>query len=161
MGPFCESDAGNKWILVMIDYLLKWLVAVALLDKKAEMVAWVFVEQLVCIHGAPECLLSDQGKEFLNEVLLSVNNELWVHCLKTTAYHPQTDGLTERFNLMLQNMLSMYVADHQCDWDTYIPYVLAAYCCLVNEAMLETPFYLVFGWDHYLPIDVSLGLPRA
>jgi hypothetical protein len=129
--------------------------------KKAKTVARAFVEHLVCVHGAPECLILDQGKEFLNEVLVNINNDLWVHHLKTTAYHPQTDGLMERFNLTLQNMLSMYVAEHQCDWDTYIPYVLAAYHCSVNEATRETPFYLVFSWDHYLPINVSLGLPQV
>jgi hypothetical protein len=145
----------------MIDYLTKWPIAVALPDKKAETVARAFVEELICVHGAPESILSDQGREFLNEVLTSINSDLHVHRLKTSAYHPQTDGLTERFNSTLQNMLSMYVADHQRDWDIYIPYVLAAYRCSVNEATLETPFYLMYGRDHYMPIDVSLGLPRA
>jgi hypothetical protein len=55
----------------------------------------------------------------------------------------------------------MYMMEHQHNWDTYIPYVLAAYQCLVNEATLKTPFDLTYGRDHYLPIDVSLGLLRA
>lgn len=126
-----------------------------------EIVVWVFVEQLVCVHSAPECLLSDQGKEFLNEVLSSMNNDLWVHHIKTTMYHPQTNSLTERFNSTLQNMLSMYIAEHQHNWDTYIPYMLVAYHCSVNKATMETPFYLVFGQDHYLPIDMLLRLPQA
>ncbi|ELR23829.1 integrase core domain containing protein [Acanthamoeba castellanii str. Neff] len=133
MGPFQESDSGNKWILIMIDYLTKWPVVVALPDKRAETVARAFVEQLVCNHGAPECLLSDQGHKFLNKVLASVNANL------------HTDGLTKQFNSTLQNMLSMYVTEHQCDWDTYIPYVLAAYWCSVNKATLKTPFYLMYG----------------
>jgi hypothetical protein len=161
MGPFWESDLGNKWILVMIDYLMKWPVVVALLDKWAETVVRAFVEQLVCNHGALECLLSDQGCEFLNEVLISVNADLCVHCLKMLVYHLQTDGLTECFNSTLQNMLSMYVTEHQRDWDTYIPYVLVVYWCSVNKATLEMPFYLMYGQDHYLPINVSLGLPQA
>ncbi len=161
MGLFQESDVGNKWILVMINYLTKWPIAVPLPNKCATMVAWAFVEQLVCVHGAPESLLLDKGCEFLNEVLASMNLDLHVHCLKTLAYHPQTDGLMEHFNSMLQNMLSMYVSDHQCNWDTYIPYVLAAYCCSVNKAMMEMLFFLTFGRDHYLPINVSLSLPQV
>jgi hypothetical protein len=106
---------------------------------------WHIVKQLVCNHGALECLLSNQGCEFLNEVLISVNTDLCVHCLKMLAYHLQMDSLTERFNSMLQNMLSMYVTEHQCNWDTYIPYVLVVYWCLVNEVTLETPFYLMYG----------------
>jgi hypothetical protein len=161
MGPFHKSDAGNKWILMMIDYLTKWPITVALPNKKAETIVWAFVEDLICVHGAPESLLSNQGHKFLNEVLAGINNDLQVHQLKTSVYHPQTNGLTEQFNSTLQNMLSMYIADHQRDWDIYIPYVLVAYQCSVNEATLETPFYLMFGRDHYLLIDVSLSLPQA
>src|SRR3989344_396490 len=145
----------------MIDYLTKWPIAVPLPNKCATTVTQAFVEQLVCVHGAPESLLSDQGPEFLNEVLTSMNSDLHIHRLKTSAYHPQMDGLTEHFNSTLQNMLSMYMSDHQRDWDTYIPCVLATYHCSVNEAMMETLFFLTFGRDHYLPIDVSLGLPWA
>ncbi len=160
MGPFHPTDRGNRWILVMVDYLSKWPIAVALPDKKADTVAKAFVEHLVCVHGAPECLLSDQGKEFLNDVLQRVNEDLAIHKLKTSAYHPQTDGLVERFNSTLQNMLSMYVADNQRDWDAYLPYVLSAYRSTVHEATKETPFFLVYGRDHYLPLDVTLGLSR-
>jgi hypothetical protein len=161
MGPFQESDSGNKWILIMIDYLTKWPVIMALPDKQAETMARAFIKQLVCNHRAPECLLSNQGREFLNEVLISVNADLCVHCLKMLVYHLQTDGLTECFNSTLQNMLSMYVTEHQRDWDTYIPYVLVVYWCSVNKATLEMPFYLMYGQDHYLPINILLGLPQA
>jgi hypothetical protein len=161
MGPFRETDQGNRWILVMVDYLSKWPIAVPLPDKKAETVARAFVEHLVCVHGAPESVLSDQGREFLNEVMQSVNADLRIHKLKTSAYHPQTDGLVERFNSTLQTMISMYVADHQRDWDAYMPYVLSAYRCSVHEATQETPFFLVYGRDPFLPIDIAMGLPRT
>ncbi len=69
MELFHPTNGGNQWILIMVDYLSKWPIAVTLPDKKADTTTKVFVEQLVCMHRAPECLLSDQGKEFLNDVL--------------------------------------------------------------------------------------------
>ena len=76
--------------------------------------------------------------------------------LNTTAYHPQTNGLTERFNHTLAQMLSMYVADNQKDWDVYLPYVLFAYRTTVHETMQEQPFKLLYGREARLPIDVML-----
>lgn len=158
MGLFSPTNTGNWWICVVVDYLTKWPIAVALPDKQVAMVACAFVEHVVCVHGAPESVLSDQGWEFLNDVLKRVNNDLHIHKLTTSAYHPQTDGLAEWFNGTLQNMLSMYVVDDQKDWDLYLPYVLAVYRAMVHESTKETPFYLVYGCDHYLLLDVVLGL---
>jgi hypothetical protein len=144
----------------MVDYLLKWPIVVTLPDKKADTAVKAFVEQLVCVHGAPECLLSDQGKEFLNDVLWCMNDDLAIHKLNMLTYHPQMDRLVEQFNATLQGMLSMYIADNQCNWDTYLPYVLVAYQLTMHNATWETPFFLVYRWDHYLLLDVSLGLPQ-
>jgi len=129
-------------------------------DKQAATVAHAFVEHMVCVHGAPESVLSDQGWEFLNNVLKRVNDDLHVHKLTTSAYHPQTDRLAKWFNGTLQNMLSMYMADNQKDWDSYLPYVLAVYRAAVHELTKETLFFLVYGCDHYLLLDVALGLPQ-
>lgn len=79
----------------------------------------------------------------------------------TTAYHPQTDGLVERFNATLATMLSMYVSSHQRDWDEFIPYVLFAYRTSIQETTQETPFYLMYGRDARLPIDVALTQPTV
>lgn len=92
------------------------------------------------------------------DVLWGVNEDLHLHKLTMLAYHPQTDRLVEWFNSTLQNMLSMYVADDQKDWDSYLPYVLAVYWSTVHELTRETPFYMVYGHNHYLPINMALGL---
>jgi len=132
-------------MVVMVNHLTKWPITVPLLDKTVELVAWAFVEELMCMHGAPESVLSDQGRKFLNEVLQWVNTNLQIHKLKTMAYHPQTNSLVERFNSMLQTMISMYMASHQQDCDAYLPYVLLAYHCSMHNSMQESPFFLVYG----------------
>src|SRR5206468_2489287 len=67
------------------------------------------------------------------------------------AYHPQTNGLTERFNKTLLEMLSMYVSKQQGDWDEYLPYVVHAYNTSVHVSTGETPFYLTRGHDARQP----------
>ncbi len=79
--------------------------------------------------------------------------------INTTSYRPQCNGLTERFNAKLTTIISMYVNQHHTDWDTYIPYALFAYRTAIQETTKESPFYLLYGRDPRLPIDVSL-LPR-
>jgi hypothetical protein len=69
------------------------------------------------------------------------------------------DRLVEQFNATLQSMLRMYIADNQCNWDTYLPYVLAAYWSTMHDVTQDTPFFLVYMQDHYLPLNVSLSLP--
>ncbi len=92
-------------------------------------------------------LLSDQGPEFLSGVVREVCRIANINHIFTSAYHPQTDGLQERFNGTLIQMLSMYVNKHQTDWDQFIPYCLFAYRTAVQESTKETPFYLLYNRD--------------
>ena len=108
-------------------------------------------------HGALLTLLSDIGKNFLSKLVQEIYDLFKVKKFNTTAYQPQTDGLTERFNHTLCTMLSMYVSKHQRDWDRFIPFALFAYRTAVQDSAKETPFYLVYGRDPCLPLDVVLS----
>ena len=79
--------------------------------------------------------------------------------INTTSYHPQTDGLTERFSHTLCSMLAIYVSKHQRDWDRFIPFALFAYRTAIQESTKETPFYLIYGRDPCLPLDVLPSAP--
>lgn len=158
MGPLPKTDKGNQYIVVFIDYFTKWPEAFALPDIKAETVARVFVEEVVCRYGAPVALLSDQGKQFKSTLLKEINSYLHIHKQFTTAYHPQTDGLVERMNSTLQHMLKAYTDSGQKDWDLWLPYVLFAYRTSAHESTKESPFYLMFARDSHAPVDVTLGV---
>jgi hypothetical protein len=157
VGPLPETRNGNKWILVFSDYVSKWPEAFAVKEATATEVARHLVEDIVCRHGAPRRLLSDRGKAFLAQVIKETNKVLRIHKVNTSAYHPQTDGLVEKLNGTLETMLSMYVAEDQKDWDEYLPYILFAYRSTPHESTKETPFFLTYGRDPRLPINVSLG----
>ena len=151
---------GNQYVLVFLDYLTKWVEAFPIKDQKAETVARVLVEEVICRHGAPERLLSDRGANFLSELIAEVCRLMRIKKLNTSGYHPQTDGLVERFHRTLISMLSMYVEKHARDWDRFLPFMLYAYRVTAQESTKESPFYLLYGRDARQPLEEALDCPR-
>ena len=100
---------GNQYALVFIDYLTKWVEVVAIPDQTAETIARMFVELIVCRHGAPWELLSDRGANFLSDLVAAVCNLFDIQKVNTSGYHPQTNWLCERFNSTLIQMLAKTV----------------------------------------------------
>ena len=98
VGPLPVTAQGHQYILVMGDHFTKWVEAVPLANQTAETVARAFVENVVARHGVPVKLLTDQRSNFESELMKEVFRILGVHKLRTSAYHPQTDGQVERFN---------------------------------------------------------------
>lgn len=128
-------------------------------NADATTTAKVFIEEVVCRHGAPRQLLSDNGKNFRSNLVKEICKLMNTKKTFTTAYHPETDGLVERFNGTLTAMLSMYVSGHQRDWDTFIPFVLFAYRTSLHESIQETPFFLMHGRDPVLPVEAVMCPP--
>ena len=114
---------NNRWILVVVtEYLTKWMEVEALPDATAETIGQVFCGKgVLARHGAPKRILTDRGANFLSEMFQKVNGLLGIQQSSTTAYHPQTNALTERFNRTLVDMLSIYVGENQDDWDEFLP----------------------------------------
>ena len=112
------------------------------------------VEEVVLKHGAPNEMISDRGRNFLSNLVKDINQLCQTSHLLTTAYHPQTNGLTERFNKTLADMLSMYVDVEQKNWDTILPFVTFAYNSAKQETTGFSPFFLVHGRDIQTPLDV-------
>ena len=81
--------------------------------------------------------------------------------MNTTAYHPQTNGLTERFNATLCQMLSSYCNESQTDWDVFLPIVLFAYRVSMQQTTGESPFRLLYGRDPRIPSDIENFTARS
>ena len=152
---------GNKYVLVFLDYLTKWVEAFAIPDQSAETIARLLVEHVVCRHGVPHELLSDRGANFLSDIIAETCKVLGMKKINTSGYHPQTDGLVEKFNSTLINMLAKGVEGRAQDWDRILPYALFAYRSSVQDSTRETPFYLLYGRDPRLPTQTALDQPRT
>ncbi len=145
LGPFPKTQNNNRYILVFTDYLTKWVEAIAIPNQSAQTVAENFIEYIISRHGCPTKIISDRGKSFLNEIVDQITSSLSIKHLKTSGYHPQTNGLTERFNRTIAEILSLYVSSNQKDWDIILPLLLFAYRTSTHSSTNETPFYLLHG----------------
>ena len=131
---FPTSAKGNRYAIVFINYLTKWVEVFHSSDQSALTIAHLLVENIISRHGVPKELLSDRGAAFLSKLLHEVYKLMGIHKVSTTVYHPQTDGLVERFHRTLTSMLSKTTVPGGLDWDDQIPYVLFAYHCSVQES---------------------------
>ena len=152
LGPLPVTQKGNKYIVVFVDSFSKYVVAKPLPTKEAAAVAEVFLFDVICEFGVPRELQSDQGKEFTAGVVQELCKLLQVKKQYSTAYRPQTNGLVERFNRTLGQMLAMYVDENHHTWDVQLPFVLFAYRSAVQASTGVTPFYLMFGREPRFPI---------
>ncbi|MGL4337186.1 MAG: RNase H-like domain-containing protein [Turicibacter sp.] len=155
IGPLPETANGNKYILVFCDYLTKWPEAFALPDQKSETIAQIFVEHIVFRYGTPCKLLTDRGTNFTSDLFKAITELFQILKLTTSPYHPQTDGLVERFNGTLINMLASYTNRQQRDWDLFINSCLYAYRNSVHASTGETPFYLMYLRRNNMPMDLE------
>ena len=105
-----QTKKGNKYVIVIQDYLTKWPLVCAVPNQKTQTVAHVLVEELVPLFGVPEALLSDRGTNLLSHLMQDLCKMLGITKLNTTAYHPECDGMVERFNRTLKAMLRKHAA---------------------------------------------------
>ncbi|GFS41813.1 transposon Ty3-I Gag-Pol polyprotein [Trichonephila inaurata madagascariensis] len=153
LGRFPRLTEGNEWIIVCTDYLSRFAVTKALPTAEVEEVEKFITEEIVLKHGAPRIILNDRGKVFESKLVTKLGQLCSSKHRKTTGYHPQTNGLTERYNKTLADMLSMYVDVEQTNWDEILPFVTFAYNTAKQETMGYTPFYLLHGREAETPLD--------
>ncbi|UYV73167.1 K02A2.6-like, partial [Cordylochernes scorpioides] len=156
LGRFPVSKDGNRWIIVCTDYMTRYAITKAIPDGGAIETAKFLVDDVILKHGAPREMITYRGRNFISQVIKEINALCGIVHRFTTAYHPQTNGLTERFNKTLGDMLSMYTGVEQKDWDQVLPYVTFAYNTAKQEATGYTPFFLVHACEAEPYIDAVL-----
>lgn len=156
LGRFPLSSEGNRYVIVCTDYLTRFTITKALPNGEAIEIAKFLIEDVILKHGAPRELISDRGRSFLSNLIFEINRLCKTTHLLTSAYHPQTNGLTERFNKTLADMLAMYVSVDQRNWDSILPFVTFAYNSAKQESTGFTPFFLMHGREVETPLDSIL-----
>lgn len=159
IGPLPMTANGNRFILTAMDYLSKWPIARAVPDITAATTVRFLNEEIISHYGCFKRLISDRGPNFRSELVKEFTTKLGIHHAIISAYHPQANGLVERFNKTLSEMLGKFADEFAANWDEYIPQVLFAYRTTKHRTTKFTPYRLVYGKEAILPIDLQV-LPQ-
>jgi len=157
LGPLEKSQSGNQYILVITEYLSRYATAIPLKSIESKVIAKEFVDKVVLTHGCPKNILTDRGTNFISEFMQEFYELLDIKKLTTTAYRPQTNSLTERFNRTLINMIIPFVNKDKNNWDDLLPYLMFAYNTSINETTKCTPFEIMFCRKPNLPNSMNFN----
>nr|GEU72929.1 reverse transcriptase domain-containing protein [Tanacetum cinerariifolium] len=153
MGPF-PSSKGNKYILVAVDYLSKWVEAKALPTNDARVVV-KFLKSLFSRFGTPKVIISDRGTHFCNEKFSRVMAKYGVTHRLSIAYHPQTSGPVEVTNRGLKRILERTVGENRALWSDKLEDALWAFRTAYKTSIGCTPYRLVYGKACHLPHEIE------
>ncbi|MCG8048998.1 MAG: DDE-type integrase/transposase/recombinase [Candidatus Thiodiazotropha endolucinida] len=159
MGELPVTERGNKYVLVVSDYFTKWTECYPMNNMEAATVAKLLVEQLFSRFGIPEQIHSDQGRQFESKLFYEMCELLQIDKTRTTPYHPQSDGMVERYNKTLCSMLRAYIDENHSNWDLLLPYVTMAYRATEHESTGASPNMLMFGHNTRTPLDLIFQMP--
>nr|GEY14267.1 reverse transcriptase domain-containing protein [Tanacetum cinerariifolium] len=153
MRPFPNSK-GNKYILVDVDYLSKWVEARTLPTNDARVVV-KFLKSLFSRFGTPKAIISDHGTHLCNDQFIKVMSKYGVTHRLSTAYHPQNSGRVEVTNRGLKRILGRTVGKNRALWTDKLDDALWAFRITFKTPIGYTPYKLVYGKSCHLPLELE------
>ncbi|CAF1478973.1 unnamed protein product, partial [Adineta steineri] len=155
MGPITpSSSSGNKYILVITDLLSKYVVTKATRDNSALTASKVLVEEVILRHGTPNQILTDNGTHFTAQLFNTIASTFGICHVFTTPYHPQANGVCERFNATMCDSLAAICNSKRTNWDEQLSKITFAYNTSRHVTTKLTPFELMYGRLCKLPFDL-------
>ena len=143
VGPLFKTKNGYEYILTMQDQFSKFGLAVPLKDTLATTIANSFIKKFICIFGAPKVVLTDQGQNFLSKLMTRISKRFKIKKVRTTAFHPQSNGSLERSHHALSEFLKKYTTVDQ-EWDEWLEIAILNYNTCVSESTKHTLYEVVF-----------------
>jgi len=154
VGPLPESDNHNRYILTIVDTFSRWPIAIPLPNKETSVIAEAIYKNLICIHGCPKELFSDQENNLMAEAIRKMCETLGIKRLTSSCYAPWQNGHVERFHRFLGASLSMYASRKKKDWDKWLDCVLFTYRVSVHAQTGESPYKILYNRDPILGADL-------
>ena len=161
VGPLPVTSNENRYLLTIIDRFTRFVMAIPLPEISAVEVARAFVNNWIYLFGVPDQLLTDNGTQFTSEVMLAVEHIMGIKQLLTTVYHPECNGLIERFHSFLKEKLKIAALQRKLnyfgedDWDRFIPSIVHAYNITPHTITKHAPYHLLFGKQPQLPLRLG------
>ena len=156
VGPWTESIRGYKYVLTISDMGTRWCEVFPLKNISAIEVATIFLHQFCLRYGPPKSILTDRGGAFMANVFQEMCILLRTQQGFSSAYHPQTNGVTERTHQVFHNILKKTVDFNHTDWDTMIHFAVHAYRTTPHALTGFSPFFMVFGFECTEFLDITM-----
>lgn len=151
-----RTKTGYDSVWVIIDRLTKVAHFIPVKTTyKGDKLAELYMARIVCLHGVPKRIVSDRGSQFTSHFWASLHDALGTHLNFSTAYHPQTDGQTERVNQILEDMLRACALEFTVDWERCLPYAEFAYNNSYQSSLKMSPFEALYGRKCRTPLHWS------
>ena len=161
MGPFPIATWRLKFLVVAIDYFIKWVEAEALATITEKNVRSFIWRNIVCRYGIPRVLVSDNGKQFDNDSFSNFCSQLGIKNHYSSPVHPQANRQVEVTNRPLLKIIKTRLEGAKGEWPEVLPSVLWTYRTTARTPTRETPFRLAYGSDAIIPAEVGLTSYRV
>lgn len=160
---FPESKKGNRYMLVMMEYLSKWCITAALPSFDSDQVMQILLFEIFLKIGMPARLITDNGSNFVSDAMTLVCKRLGIKRSLTSVDHPQTNGLVERMNRTLKTSLATVVGNEPGAWNSYLPFITFAYNTAKQTSTGFSPFELMYGRKVSLSLiqDLEIKNPKT
>ena len=158
IGP---SKGNVENVLIITDHFAGYAQTFPSKTQTALAAAKLLWNNFILHYSFPSKIITDQGINFESELLENLCQVAGVKKLRTSPYHPQTNGQCKHFNRTLLNMLGTLTPEQKKDWKSHAPVLVHAYNCTKNTATGFSPYYLLFGREPRLPVDIEFGLQRG
>jgi len=152
------SKGGFQYILVITDNFTKYALAIPTKNMTTKTTAASFFNQFVVHYGFPKRIHSDQGPNFVSKIIQELCELSGMNQSHTSPYHAMGNGLCERLNRTLLNMLGTLETADKIDWKSHISPLVHAYNCTRHESTGFSPYYLMFGRKPRIGLDIALAL---
>ena len=146
------SSRGNRYMLIVIDMLTGFTIAVPIPDKSANTVCGAYCDHVFCVFGGSSRILTDNGSEFKNKEMKEICDTLGIKQIFSPVYTPQSNGRLEGWHRFFKACIAKHVRGHEVEWDELVPLVISAYNFFPCQSSKESPFLLMFGQDPITPV---------
>ena len=153
-GPYLETERENRYCFTITDQFSGWIESIPIPDKQSTTIANILIHQIFARHSWPRYMTSDNGNEFVSEIIKTITQLGHINHIKTSPYHPQSNSFAERPHRTMIDCLAK-ISDKN-DWDLYLSSFCAAYNCTQSASRKFSPFFLLYHRDPILPLDSIL-----